>query len=69
MAQETRQPRNIFEQILFAQEVTNDNVVALADNMAVMNTKIDVLMAALGIISTSEPTALGTDTKEEGEQK
>lgn len=68
MAQETRQPRNIFEQILFAQEVTNDNVVALADNMAVMNTKIDVLMAALGL-STSEPTALGTDTKEEGEQK
>lgn len=55
-----RQPKNIFEQIVFGQEITNDNIVALADNLAVVNSKLDAL---LGIFSPAEtePTASGEE--------
>lgn len=43
-------PRNIFEQILFGQIAINDNVVALARNIEVLNERIDDIM---GVFTTS----------------
>lgn len=59
-----RQPKNIFEQIVFGQEITNDNIVALADNLAVVNSKLDAL---LGIFTPteSEPTTSGAENVEQ----
>ena len=39
------QPKNIFEQILFGQLTTNNNVVALSKNVEVLNDKIEGIMA------------------------
>ncbi|MBQ7899376.1 MAG: hypothetical protein IJ307_05935 [Bacteroidales bacterium] len=58
-----KQPRTIFEQIVLAQEVTNDNVVALGDNLAVLNAKLDRLLEIFA--PTSEPVASGADTMEQ----
>lgn len=55
-----RQPKTIFEQIVFAQEVTNDNVVALAENLDVINKKLDALISIFATTST-EPTASGEE--------
>lgn len=38
-----RKPQNIFEKILFDLKIVNDNVVALADNLSVVNDKISQL--------------------------
>lgn len=69
MEQNVKQPKTIFEQIVFGQEVTNDNIVALAHNMDVINAKVDALLA---IFTTppvrkdnSEPDASGAETKEQ----
>lgn len=40
----TQQPRNIFEQILFGQLAVNDNIVALAKNVEILNERIDDIM-------------------------
>lgn len=61
-----RQPKTIFEQIVFGQEITNENVVALADNLAVVNAKIDALLAIFSPAENkedSEPDASGKETK------
>ena len=68
--EQNKKPQNIFEQIVFGQEVTNDNIVALAENLNVVNAKIDAL---LSIFTTppvrtkdnSEPDASGADTSEQ----
>ena len=67
--QQQKQPRNILEQILFGQEITNDNVVALNDNLAAINEKLDLLIMALSpqAIMTTEPTALGVVKDEDRE--
>lgn len=64
-----RQPRTIVEQLVFGQEVTNENIGALAHNLDVINAKIDALLA---IFTTppvkkenSEPDASGAETKEQ----
>lgn len=69
MEPNSKTPRTIFEQIVFGQEVTNDNIVALAHNMDVINAKVDALLA---IFTTppvrkdnSEPDASGAETKEQ----
>ena len=66
MEPNTKQPKTIFEQIVVAQEITNDNIVALAHNLDVVNAKIDAL---LSIFTTppikkdnSEPDASGAET-------
>lgn len=66
MEQNVKQPKTIFEQIVFGQEVTNENIVALAHNIDVVNAKIDALLA---IFTTppvkkdnSEPNASGAET-------
>lgn len=66
MEKKMRQPKTIFEQIVFGQEVTNDNIVALADNLAVVNAKIDALLAAFSappMTDDSEPDASGAETE------
>lgn len=69
MEPNVKQPKTIFEQMVFGQQITNDNVVALADNVNVLNAKIDALLA---IFTTppikkdiSEPDASGAETKEQ----
>lgn len=51
-------PRNIFEQILFGVKTTNDNVVALSEDLALVHQKIDAIYAAL-YPPTQEPDADG----------
>lgn len=51
-------PRNIFEQILFGVKATNDNVVALSEDLALVHQKIDAIYAAL-YPPTQEPNADG----------
>lgn len=65
-----KQPRTIFEHIVFGQEVTNENIVALAENLNVVNAKIDALLAIFTAPPTktsdnSEPDASGAETKEQ----
>ena len=63
-----RQPKNIFEQIVLSQEIVNDNIVALADNLNVMNAKLEKLMEILDsppMINSSEPYASGAETQEQ----
>lgn len=50
-------PRNIFEQILFGTLAVNENVVALAKNIEVLNERIDDIMS---VFATSSPI---TDNK------
>ncbi len=54
-----RQPRNIFEQILFGLEATNANVVALSEEIAMIRQDLDAIKSALYINDNSEPNALG----------
>lgn len=63
-----RQPKNIFEQIVFSQEVINENIVALSDNLNVINTKLDSLMAIFStptMADYSEPNASGAETTDQ----
>lgn len=51
-------PKNIFEQILFGVKATNDNVVALSEDLALAHQKIDAIYAAL-YPAIQEPNAGG----------
>ena len=65
---ENGQPKNIFEQIVFGQEILNENIVALSENLDFINQKVDMLMAILStppIIKDSEPNASGAETTEQ----
>lgn len=65
---ENKQPKNIFEQIVFGQEVINENIVALSENLYFINQKVDMLMSIMNtppIIKNSEPNASGAETKEQ----
>ena len=62
---ENKQPKNIFEQIVFGQEILNENIVALSENLDFINQKVDMLIAVLStppIIKDSEPNASGAET-------
>lgn len=66
MVNKMRQPKNIFEQILFGQEIVNDNIVALSENLVVVNDKMDILLDILSpsvVNKDSEPDASGTETE------
>lgn len=54
-----KQPRNIFEQILFGLEATNANVVALSEEIAMIRQDLHAIKSALYINDNSEPNALG----------
>lgn len=58
-----KQPRNIFEQILFGLEATNSNVVIVSEELAAMWQDIKAIKAAL-YINDSEPNALGAVNNE-----
>lgn len=63
---ENKQPTNIFEQIVFSQEILNENIVALSENLDFINQKVDMLMSILNtppIIRDSEPNASGAETQ------
>ena len=51
-------PKNIFEQILFGVKTTNDNIVALSEDLALAHQKIDAIYNAL-YLPTQEPNAGG----------
>lgn len=51
-------PRNIFEQILFGVKTTNDNIVALSEDLSLVHQKIDAIYNAL-YPPIQEPTADG----------
>ncbi len=65
MAQQ-KQPRNIFEQILFGQETTNENVIVLGENLKTVNDKLDFVIGIL-CPQITEPTALGAVNDEDRE--
>ena len=50
-----QQPRNIFEQIIYGQLATNDNVVALSKNVEVLNDKIDDIMSVFTALTDVVP--------------
>ena len=52
------EPRNIFEQILFGVKATNDNIVAISEDLALVHHKIDAIYNAL--YPPIEPTADGS---------
>lgn len=53
---QNKQPKTIFEQIVFGQEITNENIVALANNLDVVNAKIDELNMKLdGLLAIFNP--------------
>jgi hypothetical protein len=67
MAKEIKQPTTIIEQMVIGQQVTNDNIIALAEDLNIMHTKLDALLAMFTTpaISTdnSKPVASGEETK------
>lgn len=67
MAKEIKQPTTIIEQMVIGQQVTNDNIIALAEDLNIMHAKLDALLAMFTTpaISTdnSKPVASGEETK------
>lgn len=65
MAQQAQQPRNIFEQIALGLQVTNENTVAIAEDLASLYKMVADIHSMLFINPTSEPNAPGAeDTKQ-----
>lgn len=62
MAQEQKQPRNIFEQIALGLQVTNENTVAIAQDLAEMYSMVKEIHNVLFQINTSEPNASGAES-------
>lgn len=65
MAEQQRQPRNIFEQTLYGLQAVNENIVAISQDFAETAKKIDAIYRALYPEET-EPMTIGA--KEEDEQ-
>lgn len=68
MAENTQQqPRNIFEQIALGLQVTNENTVAIAADLAELFQMVKEIHGALFPVTntnTSEPNALGAEQLE-----
>ena len=58
-----KKPKNIFEQILFGLEATNNNIVALSEDIVTILKDIQAIKSAL-YIDNSEPNALGAENNE-----
>lgn len=50
---QNKEPKNIFEQILFGQEIINDNIVALSENMDMLYKKFNALFESISILPTA----------------
>lgn len=59
MDQPHTQPRNIFEQIALGLQVTNDNTIAIAQDLAMMYRMVQDIHNAM--FPTSEPHASGAE--------
>lgn len=59
-----RQPRTIFEQILFGQQITNENIVALSENLEQLHQQLGLLLNALNAVPIPEPNASGAGEEE-----
>lgn len=60
-----KEPKTIFEQILFGQEIINNNIVTLSENLNDLNNKLSSLINALSVIQISEPNTSGADKSKE----
>lgn len=62
-----KEPQNIFEQILYGQLTTNDNIVTLSQNLADIHERLENLMAMVKTIHPEEakPIAPGVERDEE----
>ena len=58
---QTQQPRNIFEQIALGLQVTNENTVAIAQDLAQLYRLVEDIHNAMFANITSEPNASGTE--------
>lgn len=45
--EQKREPSNIFEQILYGLEVTNDNVVGLSEELSALRAEVDAIRKAM----------------------
>lgn len=61
--QQTTTPRNIFEQIALGLQVTNENTVAIAQDLAMMFRLVQDIHGAM--FPTSEPNASGAEESKE----
>ena len=59
--QEQPQPRNIFEQIALGLQVTNENTVAIAQDLALMFQMVQDIHGAMFPTNTAEPNATGAE--------
>ena len=64
MRDKNKEPKNIFEQILYGQEVINDNIVALSENMDILYKRFNSLFESIAPTDTSSPTVSGKDDDE-----
>lgn len=67
MAKVIKQPTTIIEQMVLGQQITNDNMVAMAEDLNVMHSKLDALLSMFTTPpihnNDSEPVASGKETK------
>ena len=60
-----KQPKTIFEQIVFGLVTTNENIGAVAERVDAISAKLDMVLAALAATpietTPSEPTTLGAE--------
>ena len=59
--EENKQPRNIFEQIAMGLQVTNENTVAIAEDLANLYKMVEEIHQAMFPQGTSEPNASGAE--------
>ena len=64
MKENNREPKNIFEQILYGQEIMNDNIVALAENMDILYKRFNELFESIAPKDTASPTVPGREEDE-----
>lgn len=59
--QQQQQPRNIFEQIAMGLQITNENTVAIAQDLASLYKMVEDIHTVLFQVNTAEPNASGTE--------
>ena len=64
MRENNKEPKNILEQILYGQEIINDNIVALSENIDILYKRVNSLLESIAPIDTASPTVSGKEEKE-----
>ena len=65
MPDKIQQPRSIFEQIAIGLQVTNENTVAIAEDLASLYKMVMEIHSALFSTINSEPNASGAENSKE----